>query len=73
MNIFPLQFTTMKRAYDILSDPQKREVYDQYEAFHIESSINNIFLCLERVKMVSNLWKTLETWVRRYDSRMILW
>jgi DnaJ-class molecular chaperone len=23
------QFTKMKQAYDVLSDPQKREVYDQ--------------------------------------------
>lgn len=25
-----LQFTRMKQAYDVLSDPQKKEVYDQY-------------------------------------------
>lgn len=27
------QFTRMKQAYDVLSDPQKKEVYDQYVAF----------------------------------------
>ncbi|KAF1329390.1 Dnaj like subfamily a member 2, partial [Globisporangium splendens] len=33
------EFTRMKQAYDVLSDPQKKEVYDQYVSFFAYLSV----------------------------------
>lgn len=57
----------MKQAYDILADPQKREVYDQYVSrVRIPWSRARIMtycdgLSTERAKTASSSWRTTAT------------
>lgn len=67
------EFTRMKQAYDVLSDPQKKEVYDQYVPFsllsytsemtHASTHTNSVSTWLEpeRAKTASSSWRTTAT------------